>query len=185
MENQLIIKAARNGDKNALSSLLMEHRNLISSVVCKFVYDPEGRGDVVQEILYKVVKAFTNFNGKCKFSTWVYRIAMNEAIDYNRNKLQTKNRFQSIESQADVFQDLNAADGLDACTKKEITDSINETVNSLPLDQKTAFSLFYFCGYSGKDVSEVLKITEGNFFMKLKAARDKVRNSLVSKGLKL
>ncbi len=182
MENQTIIQAARNGDKNALSSILIDHRNLIASVVCRCINDEENRRDVVQEILYKVIKLFNSYNGNCKFSTWLYRIAMNEAIDFNRSKIRAKKRYETIDSQTDIFQDLNAIDGLDAYTKKEISIAINETVNSLPLDQKTAFSLFYFCGYKGKDASEVLKISEENFFMKLKAARDKVRKALYAKG---
>jgi RNA polymerase sigma-70 factor (ECF subfamily) len=185
MENQTIIQAARNGDKKALTSLLIDHRNLIASVVCRCVYDEESRRDVVQDIVYKVIKQFNSYNGSCKFSTWLYRIAMNEAIDFNRSKLRSKKRYTTIESQSDIFQDLNAIDGLDAYTKKEISTAINETVNNLPLDQKTAFTLFYFCGYKGKDASEVLKISEENFFMKLKAARDKVRKALLAKGWQL
>ena len=185
MENKDCILAARNGDKHAMSQLLMENRNLVASVVCKTVFEEDNRKDIIQNIFAKVVKAIHEFNGACKFSTWLYRISINEVAEYNRSLLRSKKIFQTINSDDDIFQDINSPDGLEAYTKKEISISINAAVNELPLEQKTAFSLFYFCGYSGKDAAQVLNVTEDNFFMKLKTARDKVRKSLISKGWKL
>jgi RNA polymerase sigma-70 factor (ECF subfamily) len=185
MENKECILAARNGDKHAMTQLLMEYRNLVSSVVCRTVFEKDNRKDIIQNVFFKVVKAIHEFNGTCKFSTWLYRISINEVAEYNRSLLRSKETFQSIETDEDIFQDINSTDGLEAYTKKEISISINTAVNELPLEQKTAFSLFYFCGYSGKDAAQVLNVTEDNFFMKLKAARDKVRKALVSKGWKL
>jgi RNA polymerase sigma-70 factor, ECF subfamily len=185
MKNENEIQAAIDGDKHALAQLLMEHRGLVASVVCRSVYEADNRKDVVQNIFMKVVKAIREFKGECKFSTWIYRIAINEVAAYSRSRLRLKNRVLSSENDLVIFKDINSPDGLETYTKKEISIAINSSVNDLPLEQKTAFSLFYFCGYSGKEAAEVLHITEDNFFMKLKSGRDKVRKSLISKGWKL
>jgi RNA polymerase sigma-70 factor (ECF subfamily) len=183
-ENELI-QSARSGDSSALGTLLMQYRNLVASVVYRSVYDQNAHKDVIQNIFYKVVKVFGDFKGSCKFSTWLYRIAVNESVDHNRKRLQKSNVSEELSDQVDMFSDLNAEDGLEIFSRKEIHQSVNAIVNELPLDQKTAFSLFYFCGYSGKDAASVLNISEDNFFMKLKSARDKVRKALISKGWKL
>jgi len=182
MENSDTINAARNGDKQALSGLLMEYRNMVSSVVARMVFEEDSRKDVIQNIFVKAVNAIQNFSGTCKFSTWLYRIALNETAEYNRNAMRAKARFTAFDNDDPIFIDLNSPDGLENYTKKEISLSINEAVNTLPIDQKTAFSLFYFCGYTGKDAASVLNIKEDNFFMKLKTARDKVKKFLSTKG---
>lgn len=182
MENRDLITAAISGDKNALSGLLMEYRGMVASVVARSVFETDNRRDVVQNVFVKAVNAISGFNGTCKFSTWLYRIAMNEVADYNRSLLRFKDNFKSTDSECDLFVDINSPDGLEQYTKKEISVSINASVNELPIDQKAAFSLFYFCGFSGKEAAASLNITEDNFFMRLKAARDKVRKRLIEKG---
>jgi DNA-directed RNA polymerase specialized sigma24 family protein len=56
-------------------------------------------------------------------------------------------------------------------------------LNGSPLSEKTAFSLFYYSGFSGKEAAEAMKISEDNFYMKLKAARDRIRTGLKKKGV--
>lgn len=180
MENTELINAARDGDKGAIHQLLMMYRTMVASVVARLVFEEDNRSDVLQNIFVKAVKAIGTFGGSCKFSTWLYRIAVNEVAEYTRQLMRSKNRFTSCDE--DIFMDLNSPDGLDNYTNKELSLCINETLSRLPIDQKTAFSLYYFCGYSGRDAAGVLSISEDNFFMKLKAARDKVKKALIAKG---
>jgi RNA polymerase sigma-70 factor (ECF subfamily) len=183
MENTELINAARDGDKGAMRQLLMMYRTMVASVVARSVFEEDNRSDVLQNIFVRAVKAIGTFGGSCKFSTWLYRITINEVADYTRQLMRSKNRFTPYDQ--DVFMDLNSPDGLESYTNKELSLSINETLSTLPLDQKTAFSLYYFCGYSGRDAAGVLSISEDNFFMKLKAARDKVKKALIAKGWSL
>jgi RNA polymerase sigma-70 factor (ECF subfamily) len=122
------------------------------------------------------------FKGTCRFSTWLYRIALNECMETNTR--QSRNTPLQIDS-PELFGDPNARDGLAALSDAELRTAIHEAVRPLPLDQRTAFCLYYFEGYSGREAADAMKISEPNFFMKLKAARDKVKKSLLAQGWRL
>jgi RNA polymerase sigma-70 factor (ECF subfamily) len=177
------ISDAKMGDKAALSALLMDHKGIVAAVVTRMVYDKDSHKDIIQSVFMKIVDGMCGFKGQCRFSTWIYRIAVNESIDY----LRKKGYFEKLKEEV-LFDDnktdaLEQSDGLESISKKEILDWVNEGLSSCPLSEKTAFSLFYYSGFSGKEAAEVMKISEDNFYMKLKGARERIRVSLRKKGV--
>ena len=182
MEETNLIKAARQGDRAALTRLLLAYRDLVAGVVNRTVYQPESRKDVIQSIFYKAVASLQEFKGNCRFSTWLYRLALNESIEQNRRKLRWDHVQEALSNETPVFTPFDAPDGLESITRKEIAHAINLALSEVSLDKKTAFLLFYIAGYSGKDAAEQMKISTENFFMKLKAARDRVKKSLIDQG---
>lgn len=182
MNNQKLIIEAQQGSKTALSELLLSNKGIISSVVHRFLYEQEHHEDLIQTILTKVIATIKHFNGTCRFSTWLYRIATNECLEFVRKKSRNKNYFSPLPDNLTVFKDCNAPDPLISLSDQELRTSIQNTLNSLPLDQRTAFSLYYFGNYKGKEVAEVLNITEANFYMKLKTARDVIKQKLKKQG---
>jgi RNA polymerase sigma factor (sigma-70 family) len=177
-----LIELAKGGDRNALSTLLMEHRGLVSAIACRFVNDPEQRKDVIQNIFVKTIRHLGQFAGACRFSTWLYRLSVNECIEHGRAHLRNEGRTDPLENSIDADLHLNAPDGFSFTSSSELKSAVAAALKTLPLDQKTAFSLFYFGSYSGKEGAEALSISEANFFMKLKAARDVVKRHLLAKG---
>lgn len=182
MNEENLISSARQGDKTAITELLMEHRSIVASVVSRLIYEPENRKDVVQNIFIRAIKGISQFNGNCRFSTWIYRLAVNESVDYNRKKLQLKKLADAILSE-DFPAKPGVADGYELVCHKEIIRLIGEALQKLSLDQKAAFNLFYICGHSGKESADIMKISEDNYFKKLKAARDRVRRFLIKEGI--
>jgi RNA polymerase sigma factor (sigma-70 family) len=181
MDEQNLIVKAKSGDNSAITRLLMENRNLVAAVVSRLVYEPENRKDVIQSVFMHAIRGIAEFNSSCRFSSWLYRLTVNQAVDYNRKKLQIRKIADAFNFDPD-FNGRPSPDGFDSVSKKELANVINEALEKVPLDQKAAFNMFYFCGHSGKECAEVMKITEDNFFMKLKAARDRIRKVLVNKG---
>lgn len=182
MEETTLITAARKGDRAALTELLLNHRELVAGVVNRAVYDPDSRKDVIQSIFLKAVTSIRSFRGTCRFSTWLYRLALNESIEQNRRKLRWNTLQDALADSRPLFPVPDNPDQLDTVSRKEITRTINDALNTVSLDKKTAFFLFYIAGYSGKDAATQMKISTENFFMKLKAARDHVKKVLISRG---
>lgn len=182
MEENNLIKAAQKGDQAALTRLLLAYRDLVAGVVNRTVYQPEARKDVIQAIFLKAVSCIQDFRENCKFSTWLYRVALNESIEQNRKNLRWEHVQQALTNETPLFQTFDAPDGLESLTRKEISHAINFALNEISLDKKTAFLLFYIAGYNGKDAAAQMKITQENFFMKLKAARDRVKKTLIDQG---
>jgi RNA polymerase sigma-70 factor (ECF subfamily) len=177
------INDAKKGDKAAFSSLLMDYKGIVAAVVSRMVYDRDTHKDIIQNVFVKTVAGLGEFKGQCRFSTWIYRIAVNESMDY----LRKKGYFEKLKDEVSLFEnledDLERNDGLESVSKKEVLSWVNEGLNNCPLREKTAFSLFYYSGFSGKEAAEVMKISEDNFYMKLKAARERIRVSLRKKGV--
>lgn len=174
---------AKKGDKSALSSLLMDHKGIVAAVVTRMVYDRDSHRDIIQNVFVKIVTGLGEFKGQCRFSTWIYRIAVNESMDY----LRKKGFFEKLKDEVSFFDSMKDSleqnDGLESVSKKEVLSWVNEGLSNCPLSEKTAFSLFYYSGFSGKEASESMKISEDNFYMKLKAARDRIRVLLRKKGV--
>ncbi len=179
--NNLILEA-QNGSKNALTELLLTNKGIVASVVSRFVYEREQTEDIIQTIFTKAIGKIKQFNGACRFSTWLYRIAVNECVEHIRRRTRSKKYFQPIDDNYQAFADINSPDAISKLSDKELKSNVQEALQTLPLDQKTVFSLYYFGNYSGKEVAEALNITEANLFMKLKAARDSVKAKLIKRG---
>ena len=182
MEETNLIESARKGDRAALTRLLLAHRDLVAGVVCRTVYDADSYKDVIQSVFCKAVVFIGSFRGGCRFSTWLYRIAINEAIEHNRRKMHWDKIDDALAKEQPLFPLPEAPDELEKISRKEITHAINGALNEISLDKKTAFFLFYMGGYSGRDGAAQMKISRDSFFMKLKAARDHVRQTLIKRG---
>jgi RNA polymerase sigma-70 factor, ECF subfamily len=185
MDTKKTLSAAQQGNREAITRLLMEHRGFIAAIVTRFIREREVQRDVIQDVFVKVIKNIRNFSGKCAFTTWLYRLTVNECVDTTRKLIKKKETLTFLSDSNRLFEDTNAPDGFAAISDRELRLEINNVVQQLPLDNRTAFSLFYLCGYSGKEAAAVMKIRIPNFFMKLKTARDTVRQKLIAKGWQL
>jgi RNA polymerase sigma-70 factor, ECF subfamily len=179
MTAEELIPAAQSGDRGALSALLLDHRSRVAAVVNRFVYDHDQKKDVVQNIFLQAINHIGQFSGLCRFSTWLYRISLNECLEAGRARSLEKQRYSPLFNDA---VDPNAPDAFSRASSRELREEIGALLQKLPLDQKTVFSLFYFGSYSGKEIAEALSITEANVFMKLKAARDAIKKGLAARG---
>jgi RNA polymerase sigma factor (sigma-70 family) len=177
-----LIQKARSGDRPALTRLLLDYRVLVAAVVARFITDSEQRKDVIQNIFVKVISHIGRFEGMCRFSTWLYRLSINECIEHGRKIFRDKRQGETLLRNCTGFIALNAPDALASTSSSELHGALSAICSTLPLDQKTAFSLFYFGSYTGREGAEAMNISEANFFMKLKAARDTVKQKLTEKG---
>jgi RNA polymerase sigma-70 factor (ECF subfamily) len=182
MTTEQLISAAKTGDRSALNDLLLNHRSLVAAVVNRFVYDRDLKKDVIQNIFLKAINHIGQFSGLCKFSTWLYRISLNECIEAGRMISREKQRSRPLFDEAFDAVDPGAPDAFSNASSRELKDEIGALLQKLPLDQKTVFSLFYFGNYAGKEIAEALSISEANVFMKLKAGRDAIKKGLAAKG---
>jgi RNA polymerase sigma-70 factor, ECF subfamily len=182
MTTEELITAAKSGNRSALSALLLDHRSLVAAVVNRFVYDGDIKKDVIQNIFLKAIKHIGQFSGLCKFSTWLYRISLNECLEAGRAVSREKQRIRPLFDDTIDAIDPGAPDAFTHASSQELKEAIGALLQKLPLDQKTVFSLFYFGNYAGKEIAEALSISEANVFMKLKAGRDAIKKGLVAKG---
>ncbi|MCA8938552.1 MAG: sigma-70 family RNA polymerase sigma factor, partial [Planctomycetes bacterium] len=79
-----LIKRAQSGDVDAFAELVEAHQGLVFNVVMRSLNNRETAQDITQEVFIQVWKTIANFDDRAKFSTWLYRIAMNALISHLR-----------------------------------------------------------------------------------------------------
>jgi RNA polymerase sigma-70 factor (ECF subfamily) len=148
---------------------IKEHQLLIYKVCRIYVYNESDRQDLYQEIVIQLWKAFQTFRGDSKFSTWLYRVALNTAIAGLRKK---KRLIQSYEpgnlpnESGDIEYDEQQDEDL-----KELyiaIEKLNET--------EKAIVMLYLENKTYEEMEDVLGINQGNLRVKMNRIKDKLRN---------
>ena len=147
--------------------MLNENQGLIRKVCHLYGRDVNGKDDLYQEIVIQLWKAFGSFRGESKFSTWIYRIALNTAI----SDLRKKNR--SIDLKFPEFIPKEDADTVDH-TKEEQLKQLYAAISKLSEIEK-AIVMLYLEDKSYDEMEEILGINNGNLRVKMNRIKDKLK----------
>ena len=117
----------------------------------------EDADDVLQNTFLKAWKSLPTFQGKAKLSTWLYRIAINESLDFLRH--QKTAMLSSADADLSVANRLLADDYFDGDKSQAV---LQEAIASLPDVQRTVFTLRYYDEMKYSEISEILGTSEGS-----------------------
>ena len=117
----------------------------------------EDADDVLQNTFLKAWKSLPTFQGKAKLSTWLYRIAINESLDFLRH--QKISALSSADADLSVANRLFADDYFDGDKSQAL---LQEAIATLPDVQRTVFTLRYYDEMKYSEMSEILGTSEGS-----------------------
>ena len=117
----------------------------------------EDADDVLQNTFLKAWKSLPTFQGKAKLSTWLYRIAINESLDFLRR--QKAATLSSADADLSVANRLLADDYFDGDKSQAV---LQEAIATLPDVQRTVFTLRYYDEMKYSEMSEMLGTSEGS-----------------------
>ncbi len=149
--------------------LLNQHQKIIHKVCNLYLNWQEDKEDLFQEITLQAWKAYGQFRGDAKFSTWLYRVALNTAITFFRKD--KKKDF--IESVADLPENIDFAER-DSIEEK--TQAMYKAIASLSKIDK-AIIMLYLEDYSYAEISEIIGITANNIAVKMNRIKVKLREA--------
>lgn len=124
--------------------------------VRRIVLSHEDANDVMQNVMLKAWTNLDTFRKDSKLSTWLYRIAINESLDYVRR--QKNATMISADDDAGIAKTLLADYYFDG---DETEAQLQEAIAQLPDVQRTVFNLHYYEGMKYSDISQILNTTEG------------------------
>jgi RNA polymerase sigma factor (sigma-70 family) len=78
------------GDEPAFKRLVEEYQDMVYNTVVSMVQDADAADDIAQEVFIQVFQSVPSFKGNAKISTWLYRIAISKALDYERSRKRKK-----------------------------------------------------------------------------------------------
>lgn len=182
MDESILVEKAKNGDKKALSQLVSTYSGRIYNLALRILRNKEDAEDILQETFMTVVEKLHTFDGRSGFFTWIYRIATNASLMKLRKK---KLVFKDIGDDTDyaenvenrVFVDWTQDPSINIYDQ-EVKTKIDEAVNKLSEIYRSVFVLRDIEGLSIKETSAILNITEENVKIRLRRARQYLRDIL-------
>ncbi|MDG5799430.1 RNA polymerase sigma factor [Marinilabiliaceae bacterium ANBcel2] len=158
-DESFIIQRIKEGDKEAFSHIIDRYGQKVFQTSIGFVRDISEAEDLVQDIFIKVYEKLDKFKGESAFSTWLYRIAVNMAINRSR-KLKMRSFFSSVEGSEVLLNEVYRSVGNDTIIEeKEKRAIIQKAIEKLTLMQRKVFVLSYYQDMANSEVAEVLGIT--------------------------
>jgi len=153
-----LIKLILNGDKQQFRWILEEWEDIIYFHILKIVNNKETARDLTNETFVKAYLNLNMYNDKCKFSTWLYRIATNTAIDYLRKcKVQPDLQHQH-EDHNQIVDDATTDDNI---IKMQNYVTLKDAVNKLKPIYRNVIQKRYFEDMSYEEIANKLNMPIG------------------------
>ena len=181
LDEDLVLRVQR-GDKSAFDFLVIKYQHRIIQLVNRYVKDPSEAQDVAQEAFIKAYRALGNFRGDSAFYTWLYRIAINTAKNYLVSRSRRNSDYQVDIQDAEVFENAPQLQGMETPERhllnQEIVDTIQEAIDKLPEDMRTAIMLREFEGMSYEEIADAMDCPVGTVRSRIFRAREAIDNKL-------
>ena len=168
------LAATMQADARQRFSLLLErHRGIVLKVAHSYAWNPDDRADLAQEIAAQAWRAFPAYDPGRRFSTWLYRIALNVAISFARGDGLRRRHAVPLDETVHELADARAA-GPDLQLQVKALQAFIAALK--PLDR--ALMLLYLEDQAYRDIAEVLGISETNVATRISRLRQRIRNEL-------
>jgi RNA polymerase sigma factor (sigma-70 family) len=172
----LIERAKEHGDEKAYAELMQRYKKPVYHMILKMVRNVDDAEDLTIEAFAKAFRNLKKFNPEFTFSTWLFRIATNNCIDFIRKKkldtMSISNSFKEEGESADMdIKDINL-DPQEEAIKSQKVDIIQTIVTKLPAKYQTLVRLRYFEELSYEEIAEEIEAPLGTVKAQLHRARE-------------
>lgn len=166
------------GNRKAFEALIDRYDKRVFNVVLRLVHDPENARDLTQVVFLKAFEKLRQFDSSFGFYTWVYRIAVNESINF----LKKENRFEP--EPIDDQWKCGSRTPEESLVGAELSRSVQKSLMAISPDHRSVIVLRHFVGCSYRDMAQILDIPEKTVKSRLFTARQALRDILVRRSVK-
>ncbi len=158
-------------DKEAFVNLMQEHKGIIYKICNSYCAKREDRNDLAQEIVYQLWKCFNSFNPDYKFSTWMYRIALNVAISFYRKERKSGSMIVYPENLIELKEEQD-----ESADKEKNISLLQQFISQLKEIDKSIMIL-YLEDKSYKEIAEITGLTETNVATRINRIKEILKNN--------
>lgn len=178
LSDRELVQKCQTGEMSAFEELVSRYHQKVYMVILGLLRNREDALEVAQEAFFRAYRKINSFQGGSSFYTWIYRIAVNLAIDAQRR--QKRNPLDFRESMDGLLesQDEVARDPFADVHDKELRQNLTNAINDLTPEHKAVIVLRTIEGLSYKDIGEILGCSEGTVMSRLHYARKKLQDKL-------
>ena len=181
--DQQLVERAQHGDKHAFELLVAKYQRKLGRLLSRFIRNPSEVEDVVQEAFIKAYRALPSFRGESAFYTWLYRIGINAAKNYlvsEGRRPPTTTEFDSEEAEgfedAEQLRNINTPEN--ELMSKQVAETVNKAMDSLPEELKTAITLREIEGLSYEEIATMMNCPIGTVRSRIFRARETIAEKL-------
>ncbi|HET6559358.1 MAG TPA: sigma-70 family RNA polymerase sigma factor [Prolixibacteraceae bacterium] len=166
------IQAVRKGDVSAFAFLVERYQNMVYSLAFKLLKNTEDAEEMAQDTFIKAFQKLEMYEGKSKFSTWLYSITYNACISELRKR---RIHFSSLEDQHFSDHDEMKMHSYFTENKKEDQERyLAIALGKLPEDDQVLVTLYYYENQSMDEISMITGLTVSNIKVKIHRARKRM-----------
>lgn len=166
-----LMRGAQQGDLRAFETLIRRYDERVLSMALRYAENEDDAKDLYQEIFLRAYRGLEKFERRCEFSTWLYQIAINACLTYAETKRKSRERGNAQET-----EDLRSLSR--AQPSPELALQVEEALSALSPNQKMAFLLKHYEGYSIKEIAAMMNCAEGTIKKHLSNAIDRLQRLL-------
>ncbi len=185
LDDRTLVARILGGDPDRFTELVTRYEKRVINYVYRITHRYEDAHDLAQDIFVKVYLALDRYDPKYQFSTWLFRIAQNSAIDALRKKsiAEVPLTRPSGDEEGGVVEREFADDGISpyrALKNKQLSAAIDEAVGKLPSDYRELIQLRHFAELSYEEIATMKQLPLGTVKNKLFRARNLLKEALGS-----
>ena len=185
LDDRSLVERILGGERDLFTTLMSRYEKRVINYVYRITHRYEDAHDLAQEIFVKVYLALDRYDPKYQFSTWLFRIAQNSAIDALRKKSISEVPLArtSTEDESAGKEREFADDGISpyrALKNKQLSAAIDKAVEQLPSDYRELIQLRHFAELSYEEIASMKKLPLGTVKNKLFRARNLLKDALDS-----
>ncbi len=169
LSDEDLVDLVRRGKKDLYAEIIRRYKERLLRYARYLLLDKNQAADVVQESFIKVYINLRGFNTKQKFSSWIYRIVHNEAV----NLLKKEKKWVKIDDKCDFKIQENMQDDF---IKKELEENLQECLENMPIIYKEPLVLYYLEEKSYVQISDILRLPEKTVATRLRRAKSLLKN---------
>ncbi len=174
--DEQLAAAAAGGDRRALELLLDRHADRVHAVCRRVVMHPEDALDATQEALIAIARGVGRFDGRSRFSTWVYRVATNAALDELRRK--RRRPVTGMTDDVAAGGDREPASGTNPIAAVEARLDVDAALHQVPEEFRAAVVLRDLADLDYAEIAAVLDVPLGTVKSRVARGRAALRAAL-------
>lgn len=170
-----LIEECQRGNRQALGALVREYQGPVYNAVYRMLGNRDAAQDVTQAAFLKAIENIAKYDRTHKFFSWLYRIAVNAAIDH----LERSRRFAPL-PEVPLIASADAADG---AARVQADGQLQVALMALSEDARAVIVLRYFTECSYEEIGRILGLAEKTVKSRLFTARQRLREQLEAMGV--
>lgn len=182
--DQQLVERVQRGDKQAFDLLVIKYQRRLARLLSQFIRDAAEVDDVTQETFIKAYRALPSFRGESAFYTWLYRIGINTAKNFlvtqGRRAPTTSIGFDAEDAEnfeeGSQLREMNTPES--ELMSKQIAQTVNQTLQELPEELRTAITLREIEGLSYEEIAGIMNCPIGTVRSRIFRAREAIAEKL-------